>query len=141
MVIISLLLYWSHWPLTGEVTFYLFLSLSFYFYYQRQQGWSNFKSQLKGAAWLFVYLLGVVTVSYFGGKEFGGTGLLSSTQAQIILVVFALAIYYWSVQSAWLTPALSKLLTEGSLPKKPHAERELAHREQAPKQVVTVNAV
>lgn len=102
-LIISSLVYWSRWPLTGEMAGCLLASLSIYFYYQYQQGWPHFKEEVNGAAWLLVYLLGIATLSYYGSKNFGGIGLLDTMTTHIILVIFTLLIYHWAVRSAWIT--------------------------------------
>jgi hypothetical protein len=77
-----------------------------YFYYQHQQGWPNFIQQLTAAAWLIVYFIGMVLISYGGGKEFGGKGYLSNEVSQSLLLVFTLGIYIWAIRSAWRTPLL-----------------------------------
>ncbi len=105
-VLISLLFYWIRWPLTGQVILVLFISLIFYFYYQHQHGWRDFQQQLKAAAWLIVYFIGLVLFSYCGGQDFGGIGLLSATASHIGLIIFSILIYIWGVQSAWMTPLL-----------------------------------
>jgi hypothetical protein len=85
--------YWAGWPLTGKVILLLAPSLAVYFYYQYKQNWLNFIQQLKSAAWLIIYLLGIIIVSYSGGENFGGMGYISSNVAQLLLVTFALFIY------------------------------------------------
>lgn len=109
-ILLTLLIYWGGWPLTGEVMLLLVSSLGVYFYYQYKQNWPNFAQQLHSTLWLITYFCGIVLVSYAGGKNFGGVGYVSSTVAQLILAFFALFIYHWAVRSAWRTPALKAWL-------------------------------
>jgi amino acid transporter len=110
--LITLLLYWATWPLTGETILLLAMSLVVYFFYQHKQGWPNFAKQFRGARWLIVYFMGVSVLSYCGGGNFGGKGLMSSLVTHVTVILFSFVIYYWAVQSAWRTPALEECLKE-----------------------------
>jgi amino acid transporter len=110
--VISFLFYWTRWPLTGEVVGYLFLSLVIYLYYQHKQGWASFAKHVKASIWLFVYLIGLALISFCGGKDFGGIGLISSVWAHVVLVAFSAVIYVWACREAWMTPLLANIMKE-----------------------------
>ncbi len=109
-VIISLLLFWARWPLTGQMFLLLLLGFVIYFYYQYKQGWPQFQQQLKAAWWIFAYLIGLTLISWLGAAEFGGLGYLSPLASHVVVIVFAIVIYFWAVRSAWRTPAIDKAI-------------------------------
>lgn len=109
-IIITFLLYWAMWPLTGQAFGLLFLGLVIYAYYQAKQGWPNFIGQLKSAVWLFVYFFCLALISYKGEKVFGGDGSFSNTFSHILLVVLAIGTYFWCLKSAWHTPLVEQLI-------------------------------
>ena len=68
-MLISFVLYWARWPLTGKVI------------------------------WLVCYLLTMALISYIGTKSFGGLGVLSYTESVIAVIVMASAYYAWGLSS------------------------------------------
>ncbi len=105
-IIISLILYWSRWPLTGEVLFVIFAGLVIYFYYQQKNGWLNIHQHLKSGLWMVMYLLTMALLSFLGGQDFGGKNIITSPYDQFVVAICALGFYYWGIASAWNTPML-----------------------------------
>ncbi len=106
--IVSLIFFWSCWPLTGQIILVLSLGLIIYFYYEHKNGWVNFAKQLKASLWLIVYIFVMALLSYLGGEAFGGIGLLTAGWDQLAVALAALLFYCWGVNSAWVTPELLK---------------------------------
>ena len=98
-IVCSLVLYWSSWPLDGEVIFVILAGLIIYAYYQNKQGWSTFPKQLKSSTWFIVYLLTVAGISFIGSKNFGGLGYLSLIWSQCLIVLVALIFFFWAKNS------------------------------------------
>ncbi len=115
-IIISLILHWARWPLTGEVIFLTAIGLVIYAYYQYKQGWPQFKQQFKAGLWIIMYLFSVALLSYIGSKEFGGKGYLSTGWDTFAVIIVALFFYYWGVKSAWLTPILKEIIEHADNP-------------------------
>lgn len=107
-MIVSLILYWSRWPLTGEVLFVVFAGLAIYAYYQQRNGWQNISKHLKSGAWMVAYLFAMALLSWLGDTQFGGIDLLKGPYDQIVVALAALGFYYWGVASAWNTPMLQQ---------------------------------
>jgi len=105
-VIVSLIVYWSRWPLTGEVLFVVFGGLCVYLYYQQKNDWENIRSHLKNGLWFVVYLFAMALLSWLGGKTFGGINAMQTPYDQILVAIVALVFYYWGIKSAWSTPLL-----------------------------------
>jgi len=101
-VVISLVLYWARWPLTGEVIFIMLLGLPIYFYYEYKKQFRNFKKHWISGIWLPCFLLAIATVSCIGSKAFGGLNLLSTTESTILVIILALAFYWWGYYSSFL---------------------------------------
>lgn len=98
-VIISLILYWARWPLTGKIILIILIGLPIYFYYQHKNKWHNFKKDWKAGIWLVCYLLIIAFISFIGSKNFGGLGLLSELGSQILVILIALGFYAWGLKS------------------------------------------
>lgn len=65
-------------------------------------------ASLKSGAWLVVYLLAILAMTYFGSAAFGspynhGKGLIEYPTDLIVVAVLALIFYYWGVQSGRTT--------------------------------------
>lgn len=107
-VIMSLIVYWSRWPLTGQVLMVVFMGLIIYFYYQHKNNWQGIKKHLKSGLWLVVYLFTMALLSWLGGTDFGGIGLIASPYDQMVVALVALFFFRWGVASAWDTPLLQQ---------------------------------
>lgn len=108
-IAVSLLLYWSSWPLTGEVIFIIVAGLGFWIYYEAKTGFHDIGRQLKAGAWFPTYLVTMAAISYVGSPRFGGLGLLSEMGSFAVVIVVSLGFYVWSYRSAWLTPEAAQL--------------------------------
>ncbi|MFT3742388.1 MAG: APC family permease [Gammaproteobacteria bacterium] len=114
-IIMSLIVYWSRWPLTGQVLLVIFAGLFIYLYYQAKNGWLDFNQHLKSGTWLVFYLLAMALLSWLGGTEFGGVNFLRGPYDQISVIIVALIFYYWGVASAWQTPLLQQFKSNTEL--------------------------
>ncbi|MDH4554128.1 APC family permease [Pseudomonas sp. BN417] len=104
----SLVLYWAHWPLTGQVILLVVAALPIFFYFQAKSGWKGFSQDLRAAAWLIGYLPVMAAVSYLGSKEFGGIGMLPEGWDMAVVAVLALAFYHLGVRSGYRTHYLDE---------------------------------
>ncbi|MBS1220411.1 MAG: putative amino-acid permease transrane protein [Proteobacteria bacterium] len=108
-VVITLLLYWSCWPKPGHLLLLIAAGLPVFLYYQHRAGWPEWRDQLRGSAWLLGYLLAVAALSWIGGREFNGLGLLSDRGwDELTVALTGLLFYYWAWRSSWPTPALRR---------------------------------
>ncbi len=107
-MIVSLIVYWSRWPLTGEVLFVVFAGLIIYAYYQQRNGWKNIDKHLKNGVWMVAYLFVMALLSWLGSTQFGGINVITGPYDQIAVALAGLVFYRWSVKSAWNTPLLQE---------------------------------
>lgn len=98
-IVISLVLYWARWPLTGKVILIMLAGLPIYFYYQHKNKWKNFKKDWYSGLWLPCYLLTMALISLIGSTSFGGRGILSYTQSLIAVCIIGSGYYYWGLRS------------------------------------------
>ncbi|MGQ3027057.1 MAG: APC family permease [Ferrovibrionaceae bacterium] len=108
----SFLLYWSRWPLTGQILFMIAGGLLIYLFYEWRRGFQGFAVQLRGAAWLICYMPAMALVSYLGSPVFGGNGLLPLGIDQAVVAVVSLGFYFWALRAGWRTPAIDARLIE-----------------------------
>lgn len=110
-IVISLILYWSRWPLTGQVLLVTFAGLIIYIYYQFKNYYqlknkNEIFQHLKNGIWFITYLFTMALLSWLGSKQFGGIGFIKGPYDQISIAIVAIFFYYWSLKSAWVTPLL-----------------------------------
>jgi amino acid transporter len=105
-VLATLMLFWARWPHTGEIMLLLILPMPVYLYYQAKGNWRDFGRQLRGAWWLFVYLVAITVLSWAGSKEFEGHDYIGYGWDQLCVAVAALGFYFWGLRSGWRTPAV-----------------------------------
>lgn len=98
-VFASLLVYWSRWPLNGQIMLLVLLGLPIYLVVQARRGWQDTAQHLRSGAWLLVYLLAMTLVSYLGSPAFGGRGVFPYGADMLVVGVLALAFYAWGVRS------------------------------------------
>lgn len=113
----SLALYWARWPMAAHVILLMMLGLPIYAYYQRRNGWKQWRRDLQGAWWLAAYLPAMAVLSYIGSDSFGGINLLPFGWDMAVVAAASLAFYYWGVGSAWRTPYLDAERSEGDASK------------------------
>ena len=105
-VLATLMLFWARWPHTGQIMLLLILPLPVYLYYQAKGNWRDFGRQLRGAWWLFTYLITITVLSWAGSREFEGHGYIGYGWDQLCVALTSLAFYFWGVRSGWRTPAV-----------------------------------
>lgn len=95
----SLTLYWARWPLTGQVLFIILIGFPIYFYYQAKNNWKDFKKNFKAGAWMVVYLLSMVVISWLGSEKFGGLNIIKYGWDMLLITVLSLFFYVWALKS------------------------------------------
>ncbi|ADV66165.1 APC family permease [Deinococcus maricopensis] len=98
-VFASLLVYWSRWPLNGQIMLLVLIGVPIYLVVQARRGWQDTRAHLRSGAWLFTYLLLMTMVSYGGSEAFGGRGWLPYGVDMLIVAVLAVAFYAWGLRS------------------------------------------
>ena len=95
----SLLVYWSSWPLNGQILLAVMAGLPFFFYLQARGGWVNVQRDLRSGLWLVVYLFVMALLSYFGSTDFGGRGLMPYGVDMAVVALISLGFYFWGINS------------------------------------------
>ncbi len=108
----SLLLYWSRWPLTGQIMFMVAGGLAIYLFYEYRHGFKGFGVHLRGSLWLIVYMPVMAGISAIGSPLFGGLGWIPNGVDQAVVAAVGLFFYWWALRSGWRTPALDARLVE-----------------------------
>lgn len=107
-IVSSLILYWSRWPLTGQVLFVMLIGLPIYFYYEAKRGKETFLKNFKAGLWLVCYLLYMMLISCLGSKQFGGYNIIPYGWDMVVVAVSALVFYAWAIRSAYFTDQLKE---------------------------------
>jgi len=103
-ILATFMLYWSSWPLNGEVILVVLLGVPVYLYYASKNG-ENVKAQLSKCVWIISYLIFVACFGYLGCRDFGGLGLIPNTYIldHIILALSSLIFFTWGVKVSFKT--------------------------------------
>lgn len=105
-VLMSYVLYWAGWPLTGDVIVLILLGLPICLFYQWQRQAKDQNKGIISGLWLIGYLICMSAISYMGDPRFGGHGLLSNTTINICIPIVALISFYLGYKSGWETESM-----------------------------------
>lgn len=94
-IVSALVLYWARWPLTGNIIIVIICGLFIYFYYQTKNGFKNFKKELRSSMWMITFLITIAFISYIGGNDFGGLGIIHNGWDQALVSILSLGFYFW----------------------------------------------
>lgn len=98
-VLASLLVYWSRWPLNGQILLVVLLGVPLFLALQAREGWRDFARHMRSGAWMLAYLFSMTLLSYLGSTEFGGIGLLGYGLDMAVVALVSLGFYAWGVNS------------------------------------------
>jgi len=105
----TVFVYWASWPWTIVGAVIMFIGAALFFWFKR----TGVFAELKKAPWIWVYLIGLVVISYVGDPFFtyqnflpvGPMGLILFPYDVIVLAIFALLMFVWAYKSAVKTKA------------------------------------
>ncbi|PWI57608.1 APC family permease [Sulfoacidibacillus thermotolerans] len=103
----GLIVYWSGWNTDKYALFAIIIGLLIYAGFFKVSGFTT-KDLVQGT-WLVVYIAALLIISYFGDKNFGGTGALSFPMDIVVIAIVSLVCYYWGVASGFETKDLKEL--------------------------------
>ncbi len=98
-IMISLILYWARWPLTGQVILIILVGSPIYFYYQLKKAKTFLSKEIKHGIWLPCYLCTIALISYLGSTSFGGHGYLNTFSSITFIIIVAMGYYVWGLKS------------------------------------------
>lgn len=97
----SLAIYWTMFPTTIEVIAIVIIGLPIYIIFDGRQGFNNMKQKIKSSLWMIFQLLFLSLISWIGGTDFGGLGLIKYPLDFVIILVVSVFVYYWAVRSSY----------------------------------------
>jgi amino acid transporter len=100
-ILATLLVYWASWPWTLVGGILMLIGFPLFLLVRRHN------LELKRNIWLWVYILGIMVVSYLGDTNFiyenflpiGPLGIIHMPYDIIVLTIFAIVIYAWAYAS------------------------------------------
>jgi amino acid transporter len=97
-IVANLVIYWSGW----EIYWKLFVAIIFGFVLLGIGHLVNPSEMTpsfdwRGGSWLLPYLVGMGVISYIGASDFGGIGLIPFGWDALVVAVFSVAIYYYTM--------------------------------------------
>lgn len=99
-VLASLIVYWSGYPTDWRVGVAIILGCILLFIgYLTQPAELRERMDWRAAAWIPVWVGGLILLSYLGGDYVSGVGVLPFWTDMAVVAAFSLAIFYWAVAS------------------------------------------
>lgn len=96
LFILSILLFYAKWPLTGEMLVLILPGLCFYFYYEyKTYHYNGFVKALKGASWLIYYIIGISLIAYAGDNPTLGQNFINPVESVVLLALLSLTAYIY----------------------------------------------
>ncbi|MGC8565111.1 MAG: APC family permease [Thermoplasmata archaeon] len=103
-----MIIYWSGWPLSGEVVVAVLAGLIMFAYFYRKNKFSI--EDIKSGLWLIVLLIFVAIFSYIGPSQYGGINIIPFPWDFIVLAIVSLGIYFWAQASGKKTKSLEEYI-------------------------------
>ena len=114
----SLVVYWSGWPLVGDLAIAIFIGLIVYvvfFLYKQKNDPTRQKIHtaefIKSGIWVPVYILVLSVESFLGEAALGGSNLVPYPWDLIMVIIVAIAFYFWAEHSGIRTQEIEEIVT------------------------------
>lgn len=110
----TLLIYWNGWHTDWVVVVVDLSSLILYagFVITREELRKDLGKNIKAGIWLVAYMFFLLAISYAGSKQFGGHDLIKYPLDLLVVVIGAIAFFFWGRASAFLTPDMEAALAD-----------------------------
>lgn len=125
----SLIVYWSGWPLVGELAIAIYLGLIVYiiFYFAKKKDDPSRKDIhtskfIKAGLWVPVYIIVLSIESYLGESAYGGYNYVPYPWDILMVIVVAILFYFWAEHSGIRTEEIQEIVTLDSQYLKPEDE-------------------
>jgi len=125
----SLVVYWSGWPLVGELAIAIYLGLIVYviFYFAKKKGDSTRKDIhtskfIKAGLWVPVYIIVLSIESFLGESAYGGYNYVPYPYDLFMVIIVAIIFYFWAEHSGIRTEEIQEIVTLDSQFLKPEDE-------------------
>jgi amino acid transporter len=125
----SLIVYWSGWPLVGELAIAIYLGLVVYavFYFVKKKGDPSRKDihtskSIKAGLWIPVYIIVLSIESFLGESVYGGYNYVPYPWDILMVIIVAIVFYFWAEHSGIRTEEIEEIVTLDSQFLKPEDE-------------------
>ncbi len=125
----SLIVYWSGWPLVGELAIAIYLGLIVYviFYFAKKKDDPSRKEIhtskfIKAGLWVPVYIIVLSIESFLGESAYGGYNYVPYPWDILMVIIVAILFYFWAEHSGIRTEEIQEIVTLDSQYLKPEDE-------------------
>ncbi len=125
----SLIVYWSGWPLVGELAIAIYLGLIVYviFYFAKKKDDPSRKDIhtskfIKAGLWVPVYIIVLSIESFLGESAYGGYNYVPYPYDILMVIIVAILFYFWAEHSGIRTEEIQEIVTLDSQYLKPEDE-------------------
>jgi amino acid transporter len=97
-VMSALLIYWATYPTTLYALGATLAGTVFYLYQANNSKWKGIN--LRHSIWIPTFIIGMIILSYIGGGQTGGTGVIPFPYDMVLIVIYAIVFWYISQATA-----------------------------------------
>lgn len=114
----SLIVYWSGWPLVGELAIAIFIGLVVYIvFYLKRRSRTDIENKeihtsqfLKSGIWVPAYILVLSLESYLGEIGLGGSNRVPYPYDLLMVIIVAIIFFFWADRSGMRTEEISEIV-------------------------------
>ncbi|WP_393971657.1 APC family permease [Oxyplasma meridianum] len=113
----SLVVYWSGWPLVGELAIAIYVGLVVYvIFYLRRRKTNQVDKKIhtrefvKSGIWVPVYIVVLSIESYLGEAALGGSNIVPYPYDLIMVIIVAIVFYFWAERSGIRTEEITEIV-------------------------------
>ncbi|MGC8514673.1 MAG: APC family permease [Thermoplasmata archaeon] len=113
----SLIVYWSEWPLVGELAIAIFIGLIVYgiFFFMKNKNDPTRQTIhtgrfIKSGIWVPVYIIVLSIESYLGESGLGGTNIIPYPYDLFVVIVVAIIFFFWADHSGIRTQEIEEIV-------------------------------
>lgn len=113
----SLIVYWSEWPLVGELAIAIFIGLIVYgvFFFAKNKNDPTRQTIhtgrfIKSGIWVPVYIVVLSIESYLGESGLGGTNVIPYPYDLLVVIIVAIIFFFWADYSGIRTQEIEEIV-------------------------------
>ncbi|MHB1697061.1 MAG: APC family permease [bacterium] len=108
----TLIIYWSTFDVLWKLGIGIAAGIILFIFTNFNRIKNNFKRTIMPGLWFLFYIIAVLTVSYLGGKNFGGNNSIKSPYDSIAVILIAILFYFIAINTSTSKEEMKMIIEE-----------------------------